>query len=490
MIAHISDTHLGTRPRRGVRNIWKQEKRITMLEYDFYKVFEEALQKITERKDEIEVVVHSGDFFEYPYAGASRPPHEVTREFVYEKLKKFFNETKIPLVIIDGNHGCYSGYFSSSLDPLKHVFDKVYVVTQRDLREALVKNRTLKIQINGLSIYCFPYMFMEVLEKANMLQYYRNWIRNKQNPEERRSIAVVHGMQMDNTLPSEILENKYTYIALGHFHKMKKISERAWYAGSTCYWRFDEAGQKKGFLFVDIEQDPLKVEYIPLDPPHKMIVKKIKVTADMLVEQIENLILKVLEAEKIRSGFSPENSFRVKIVIEGLLPVGKNLLLYNSLERLEEEFLTSEEWNIIQFVWEIKTEPPPSTHFPMEIQDEILLIEDPEKEFDEYISQLEIPQGLDKKLLIKLASAFIESTFNNQPVNLNEIIEIPTPLKTVEEKDGVTTKFQTQSSTPISTSTLNNKKENKEKRRRKKIENIKGKHISLQTFFKSGNSPE
>ena len=36
-IAHISDTHLGTRPRTGVRyNVWGEEMRSQLLENDFY----------------------------------------------------------------------------------------------------------------------------------------------------------------------------------------------------------------------------------------------------------------------------------------------------------------------------------------------------------------------------------------------------------------------------------------------------------------------
>ena len=42
-IAHISDTHLGTRPGRGVKhNVWGVELRTRLLENDFYERFAEV----------------------------------------------------------------------------------------------------------------------------------------------------------------------------------------------------------------------------------------------------------------------------------------------------------------------------------------------------------------------------------------------------------------------------------------------------------------
>ncbi len=61
-IAHISDTHLGSRPRNGVRhNIWGEEMKAQLLENDFYERFAELFEKIAEIDPPVDLVVHSGD---------------------------------------------------------------------------------------------------------------------------------------------------------------------------------------------------------------------------------------------------------------------------------------------------------------------------------------------------------------------------------------------------------------------------------------------
>ena len=62
-IAHISDTHLGTRPRRGVKhNIWAVEMRIRLLENDFYERFAELFDRISELDPPADIVIHSGQY--------------------------------------------------------------------------------------------------------------------------------------------------------------------------------------------------------------------------------------------------------------------------------------------------------------------------------------------------------------------------------------------------------------------------------------------
>ena len=75
-IAHISDTHLGSRPRNGVRhNIWGEEMKTQLLENDFYERFAEVFQKIAELDPPVDLVVHSGDLYNSPWEGnPSQPP--------------------------------------------------------------------------------------------------------------------------------------------------------------------------------------------------------------------------------------------------------------------------------------------------------------------------------------------------------------------------------------------------------------------------------
>ena len=63
-------------------------------------------------------------------------------------------------------------------------------------------------------------------------------------------------------MPASVLRPDYDYCALGHYHKYLRIAENAYYSGSTERLGFDDAGQEKGFL--DVELDTQKIRFVPL----------------------------------------------------------------------------------------------------------------------------------------------------------------------------------------------------------------------------------
>lgn len=66
----------------------------------------------------------------------------------------------------------------------------------------------------------------------------------------------------------------FTYTALGHLHKVQKVTDRMYYSGAPLAYAFDECGIEKVVLSVDIdckiEGFPIKVEKIPINPLKKM----------------------------------------------------------------------------------------------------------------------------------------------------------------------------------------------------------------------------
>lgn len=53
------------------------------------------------------------------------------------------------------------------------------------------------------------------------------------------------------------------YAALGHLHPLQQVAPNAWYSGSPDFQGFDEVGQEKGFLLVDVVRgQPPNVEVI------------------------------------------------------------------------------------------------------------------------------------------------------------------------------------------------------------------------------------
>jgi len=66
----------------------------------------------------------------------------------------------------------------------------------------------------------------------------------------------------------------FTYTALGHLHKMQKVTDRMYYSGAPLTYAFDECGIEKAVLSIDIDCKtkgfPITVKKIPIVPSKKM----------------------------------------------------------------------------------------------------------------------------------------------------------------------------------------------------------------------------
>ncbi|AIN93444.1 exonuclease SbcCD subunit D [Treponema putidum] len=73
---------------------------------------------------------------------------------------------------------------------------------------------------------------------------------------------------------SPALFDFFTYTAIGHLHKMQKITGRMYYSGAPLTYAFDECSTEKVVLSVDIDCKtqgfPVRVEKIPIIPLRKM----------------------------------------------------------------------------------------------------------------------------------------------------------------------------------------------------------------------------
>ncbi|GAB1484671.1 exonuclease subunit SbcD [Treponema sp.] len=57
----------------------------------------------------------------------------------------------------------------------------------------------------------------------------------------------------------------FDYVALGHLHRAQKASGNMWYSGSPLAYSFDEAGQEKAFLAIELgEGSETRVEKLPI----------------------------------------------------------------------------------------------------------------------------------------------------------------------------------------------------------------------------------
>ncbi|MFX0067575.1 MAG: exonuclease SbcCD subunit D [Candidatus Hodarchaeota archaeon] len=339
------------------------------------------------------------------------PPPEVAREVVFRSLKSFFSETKIHMFAIDGNHGVYSGYRASTLDTLKIAFPKLHVFTRWDLWDAIFTGKSLYLDFGDVRIHAFPYITSDIIDRLNLTYEFNSWVVNAQRPaEDKINIAVVHGMTIDNSLNPRILNNGYDYIALGHDHRMHKISEDAWYSGSTERWRFDEYGHPKGFLIAQVESgEPAEVKEIHMKLERPMYVKRIQVDSDLTSKKINESVMGWIRKLGLVGGWNSKTGARLKFVFEGKIPF-EFWKVTNELELLRRELLGSDDYNVVQVVWDWKTAR--REWIPPAFQDEAVeyLIGDPKEDFEEYLKTIEIEKSFDPEVLIKIASKAIKKT--------------------------------------------------------------------------------
>ncbi len=423
-IAHISDTHLGTRPRTGVRyNVWGEEMRSQLLENDFYERFQELFDKISNLDPPVDLVVHSGDLYNSPWEGNPSQPPVVAQETAIIVLQNFIKKTGIPVLIIEGNHGLYRLLEVSLLDSLKLAVPGLDVVTQQDLKQAVRAGEPLVYSYDKLDVYCFPFMDTAVLKAANMFSGFDDWITSHQSRvRSRPSIAVAHGMDVDQTLFKSIFSMDYDYIALGHDHHQHMHSKVAWYAGSPERWRFDEARHEKGFLVIDITagSTPIVTPHI-LDFDRLILNEKVMIEVDDSIESITDKVYALFDEKGIKTSWNPKNAARIRLVFEGKATRVSSFDLGMALESLRVKVLSKEsKYNIVQLAWLVRQsvdEEYTAASYP-EIESEYL-IEDPEVDFRAYLDTLEIDKSLDPSVLTKIAVRALEYTVGKKEGRLS-----------------------------------------------------------------------
>ncbi len=413
-IAHISDTHLGTRPVDGVKhNAWGVEMRTRLLENDYYERFKEVFDIISKMDPPIDIVIHSGDLYNSPWEGNPLQPPVVAQEVAISVLRAFIESTGIPVLIIEGNHGLYRSLEVSLLDTLKMAVPGLMVATQQDLKRAFAAGEPLVFEFESMDIFCYPFLEKNVLESSELLDAFNDWILTYQKPNPKRiTIAVAHGMDLDETLYPAMFSHSYDYIALGHDHHQRKAAKNAWYAGSPERWRFDESRHDKGFLIVDISEDhttTVTPEQLKFTRPvyNEKISIEITDTLESVLSKVDALLTKI----GVKTDWDSSTAARIRMVFEGSSTKVNTVELNIALESLRMKILANDSgYNIVQMKWTIKATSVEhdAAAYP-EIESEYL-IEDPEQDFLEYLGTLKIDESYDIPLLTKIAVTALKKT--------------------------------------------------------------------------------
>lgn len=419
-IAHISDTHLGRRFRSTRNGIINQEVR--PLEDDFYNSWIKIVDEIIYSKNKPDLILHSGDFFDTPAGYDPSSPPEFARKVASDTFKKLL-DAKIPIVIIDGNHGRYMEYRTSTISEYVASFENVSIFTHYNARDSIRDQKALFKDFNDLDlrIIAHPSIESKALSIVGKEIIYKKWIDIQNNSVKETSInvGIAHGMTLNSSLDPNFLVGNYHYIALGDDHHRKKISENTWYAGSTQYWNFDESKQEKGYLIVEVEKNKSypKVFSKNIDIKRRMVNEEIRIDPKDTNSTIIKRIIDRLDENGLNIPYYYPSAARVKINVRGKRKHGSQYNLAEIETSLRQLTLNTNEYNVVEFLFtvpEYDNFNKSKNNFQYDTNFEYLL-EDPHEEFKDYMTSFRKDHlkknGLDPN---KLSSFFAEALMENK----------------------------------------------------------------------------
>jgi DNA repair exonuclease SbcCD nuclease subunit len=247
-----------------------------------------------------------------------------------------------------------------------------------------------------------------------MQSIYENWIQLQNNSisSDLINIAMAHGMIENSTLHEDFLKGSYQYIALGDDHKMRKVKDHAWYSGSTELWNFSEINTEKGYLMIELEQGNAspRITTRKIQSSRRIISDIIEIYPEDTNFQIIKRVTNTLDAHGLNARYEYSTAARVKIILKGKKTYGSSFNIGEVESALRKLALDSNDYNIVEFILD---RPDYPEYIKQEnIDDQSLvdniefLIEDPQKEFKEYVTVMRYKdlekQNLDPNLLAKI----------------------------------------------------------------------------------------
>lgn len=240
-IAHLADLHLGFRAYHRVT-----PRGINVREADVAEAFRRVVARTCELRPDLVLV--AGDIF-HTVRPSNTSIAEAFRQFsiLTERLPG------VPVVMIAGNHDSPRSSDTGNILSLFREIPGVTVVTE--------ESRAVRLEALDTSVMCMPHNALAADHEAAM----------DPDPASKHNVLMLHG-----TVGGSVAEQKmryvteyggavvadtsigperWTYVALGHYHLVTELAPNMWYAGgvertSTNIWM--ETGEK-GFLLYDTE---------------------------------------------------------------------------------------------------------------------------------------------------------------------------------------------------------------------------------------------
>jgi len=291
-IIHFSDTHLGF---SAYRKITKDG--INQREIDIYESFKQVVDYAVEKKPDL--IIHAGDLFD------SVRPNNRAINFALKQIIRL-SKKDIPIVIISGNHEHpklkETGHIFSIFDHLENV----YPVYKEEYEKIDFKIKKEKICVHAIPQSSLKSKFEEELKKIKPSENFDYNILTAHG-----AVTGIQAFSMNEFnelfIPAETLSKDFDYIALGHYHNHTKLSDNAYYSGSTEHLSFTEANSKKGFMLIDLKKQKTNVKFVEIKTRPMVDAEAIKCT-NLRLEQIMDKIKKTVKEINPK-----KKTFRIKL---------------------------------------------------------------------------------------------------------------------------------------------------------------------------------
>ncbi|MFZ5515393.1 MAG: metallophosphoesterase family protein [Candidatus Zhuqueibacterota bacterium] len=233
---HLSDTHLGFSDYHKI----DPSTGINQREQDFYNAWFHVIDRVLELSPDF--VVHAGDLFH-----TTRPTNRAIA-VAMEGIQRV-SERGIPFILISGNHSTPKIRATGSIFEAISLFPQVH---------AAFSGMYECFKIGDCEIHCIPHCSLSETLKTEFEKI-------KADPALKYHVLVTHGSWAgqktysmgefnEQLLPDldKMLDIRFDYIALGHYHRHLEISPTIVYSGSTEKTSFNETGNINGFVLVDL----------------------------------------------------------------------------------------------------------------------------------------------------------------------------------------------------------------------------------------------
>ena len=276
-ILHFADYHIGADRRGQIDPITRMNLRVL----DYIRSLDAIVDYIQCNK--IDIVIFAGDLFH-----TNNPQPDIVVE-----VSKRISIIKdcCSLYMIPGNHDIRRINTSTILDlyPLMSsdnviVADSASIHTVQDIPIVSLPYENIKFE-NGSSKSAYYRKLLKSMKCTDGILVAHMTLQGAMYGEERN-----YSFDKDDVNLDALCDNDWIYIALGHIHKHQIMSEEPLtvYSGSIERVSFNEEGQSKGFIVLDISDDAIDFNFVELDTRKFM-------TIELDVTKTKNLQDKLLE---------------------------------------------------------------------------------------------------------------------------------------------------------------------------------------------------